>query len=58
MTHEDLEIELAIAEETIREAEESFDLLRKDYHALREHTDKLEALLKTHNIDYPHFWGF
>jgi hypothetical protein len=30
-----------VANETVREAEESLDQLRKDYHALREHTDEL-----------------
>lgn len=54
----DLELELMIANETIREAEEAFDQLRKDYHALRKHTDTLEALLKEHNITFPVFWGW
>ena len=53
-----LELELMVANETIREAEESFDQLRKDYHALREHTDKLEAILKEHDIPFPKFWGW
>lgn len=51
----DLELELMVANETIREAEESFDQLRKEYHALREHTDKLEAILKEHDIPFPKF---
>ena len=46
MNQNELELELIVAQETIREAEEAFDQLRKDYHALREHTDKLEAILK------------
>ena len=54
----ELEIELMVANETIREAEESFDRLRKDYHALREHTDKLESILREHNIPFPAFWGW
>lgn len=54
----DLKIELMIANETIREAEECFDKLRKDYHALREHTDTLEAILKEHEIPFPEFWGW
>lgn len=53
----ELELELMVANETIREAEEAFDKLCKDYHALREHTDKLEAILKEHNIPFPEFWG-
>ena len=58
MTVNDLEIELAIAEETILEAEECFSKLREDYHALREHTDVLEKLLKDHGIKVPEFWGW
>ena len=54
----DLEIELLMAQETIREAEECFDKLRKDYHALREHTDQLETILRDHNIPVPEFWGW
>mgnify|MGYP000789128794 CR=1 FL=1 len=52
-----LELELMVVNETIWEAEEAFDQLRKDYHALREHTDKLEAILKEHDISFPAFWG-
>lgn len=55
---DELELELMIANETIREAEEAFGQLRKDYHALREHTDKLEAILREHNIPFPAFWGW
>lgn len=58
MTDLELELELLVANETIREAEEAFDQLRKDYHALREHTDALEALLREHNIPFPPFWGW
>ena len=54
----DLEIELLMAQETIREAEECFDKLRKDYHALREHTDQLETILRDHDIPFPEFWGW
>ena len=39
----DLLIELAVANQTIKEAEEAFDKLRKDYHLLREHTDRLDG---------------
>jgi hypothetical protein len=53
-----LELEYIIAQETLREAEESFDKLRKDYHALREYTDMLETLLRSHGIDYPEFCGW
>lgn len=54
----DLLTELAVANETIQEAEEAFDKLRKDYHSLREHTDRLEAILREHNIPFPEFWGW
>ena len=53
----DLELELVVANETIREAEEAFDQLRKDYQVLREYTDKLEAILKEHRIAFPSFGG-
>ena len=54
----DLEIELLMAQETIREAEECFDKLQKDYHALREHIDQLETILRDHDIPFPEFWGW
>lgn len=54
----DLLTALAIANETIQKAEEAFGKLRKDYHALREHTDKLEEILREHNIPFPEFWGW
>ena len=53
----DLLIELAVANQTIKEAEEAFDKLRKDYHLLREHTDRLEAILREHNIPFPEVLG-
>lgn len=58
MTQYELEIELMVAQETIREAEEAFDKLRQDYHELRKHTDRLESILKEHNISFPEFWGW
>ncbi len=54
----DLELELMVANETIREAEEAFGQLREDYHALQEYTDKLEDILREHNIPFPTFWGW
>ena len=54
----DLELELMVANETLREAEEVFAQLRTAYHALREHTDKLEAILKEHGIAFTEFWGW
>ncbi len=58
MTQHELEIELMVAQETIREAEEAFSKLRQDYHELRKHTDRLESILKEHNISFPEFWGW
>ena len=51
MTQHELEIELMVAQETIREAEEAFAKLRQD-------TDRLESILKEHNISFPEFWGW
>ena len=53
----DLELEIMVANETIREAKEAFDQLRKDYQALREYTDNLEAILKEREIPFPSFEG-
>ena len=58
MTQYELEIELMVAQETIREAEEAFNKLRQDYHELRKHTDRLENILKEHNIFFPEFWDW
>ena len=58
MTKHELEIELMVAQETIREAEEAFGKLRQDYHELRKHTDRLESILKEHNILFPEFWDW
>ena len=51
----DLLVELAVANQTIKEAEEAFDKLRKDYHLLREHTDRLEAILRAATYHFPSF---
>lgn len=53
----DTKVELMVANKTIREAEEAFDRPRQDYHALREHTDMLEALLREHKIPFLEFGG-
>lgn len=58
MTERELELELMVAKETIREANEAFDKLRREYHALREYTDKLESILRNKNIKFPEFWGW
>lgn len=57
MTRQELESELRVAEYTLQEADETFQQLREDYHALRAHADELEALLRYFGIDYPEFYG-
>lgn len=52
----ELGIDLMVANEAIHEAEEAFDQLRKDYHALQEHTDQLESILREYEIPFPEFW--
>ena len=46
----ELETELAVAENTIHEAEEAF-------HYLREHTNILEDLLRQNGLSFPEFYG-
>lgn len=53
----ELETELAVAENTIHEAEEAFHYLRQDYYNLREHTNILEYLLRQNGIPFPEFYG-
>lgn len=54
----DLELELMIANEELREANETFAQLRKEYHSLRMHTDMLEEILRAHELPFPLFWGW
>ena len=54
----DLEMDYQIAETALEEAEEAFEKLREDYHALRRYADELEAILQNHGIDYPSFCGW
>jgi len=54
----DLEIELIVLQEALREADESFRKLLKDYQALREYADKLETLLSKNGISFPEFCGW
>lgn len=49
----DTELELIIAAETIREAEETFSLLRSDYHELLCYARQLESILEDHGIALP-----
>ena len=58
MTYRELEIELMVAQETIREAEEAFGKLRQDYHELRKHTDQLESIQRKREILFLEFWGW
>ena len=53
----DREVELIVANQTIRESEETFKQLHNDYQALQEHADQLEAILTEHNIPFPSFLG-
>ena len=53
-----LELELEVANETIREADECVIKLREDYHLLKEHAYALESLLRDHGISYPDFCGW
>lgn len=53
----ELETELAVANYTVEEAEESFQCLRQDYQALQKHADVLEGLLRENGISYPRFEG-
>lgn len=50
----DLEVELIVANETIRKAEEAFKQLHNDYQALREHADQLETIFTEQSITYQH----
>ena len=54
----ELELDLQIAEVALSEADEAFKELRDDYHELREYADKLETILRNHNIYFPDFCGF
>ena len=49
----ELETELAVAENTIHEAEESFQMLRNDYHDLREYVSILQDILSKNGISFP-----
>ncbi len=49
----ELETELAVAESTIHEAEESFQILRNDYHDLQEYVFVLQDILVKNEISFP-----
>lgn len=56
MTIDPIEYEIMTYE--LQEAYEAFTKLREDYHALREHTDELEAILSSHGLPYSNFCGW
>ena len=52
---QELEAELATANNTIREAEEAFQQLRNDYHTLQEYSLILQDILLKNGISFPEF---
>ena len=53
----ELETELAVAENTIHEAEESFQILRNDYHDLQEYVSILQDILLKNEISFPELYS-
>ena len=53
----ELETELVVAENTIHEAEESFQQLRDDYHTLQEYSFALQNILAKNGISFPKLYG-
>lgn len=54
---QELEAELATANNTICEAEEAFQQLRSDYHTLREYSFILQNILLKNEISFPKLYG-
>ena len=54
---QELEAELAVAENTIHEAEESFQQLKDDYHTLRESFLILQDILPKNGISFSKLYG-
>lgn len=54
---QELETELATAENTIHEAERSFQQLREDYHTLQEYSFTLQDILLKNGISFPKLYG-
>lgn len=52
-----LETELVVAENTIHEAEESFQQLREDYLTLQEYSFALQDILAKNGISFPKLYG-
>lgn len=53
----ELETELAVAENTIHEAEESFQILRNNYHDLQEYVSVLQNILSKNGISFPELYS-
>ena len=53
----ELETELAVAENTIHEAEESFQILRNNYHDLLEYVSILQDILSKNGISFPELYS-
>ena len=53
----ELETELAVAENTIHKAEESFQILRNDYHDLQEYVSILQDILLKNRISFPELYS-
>ena len=54
---QELEPELVVAENTIHEAEESFQQLREDYLTLQEYSFALQDILAKNGISFPKLYG-
>ena len=53
----ELETALAVAENTIHEAKESFQILRNDYHDLQEYVSILQDILLKNGISFPELYS-
>lgn len=54
---QELETELVVAENTIHEAERSFQQFREDYHTLQEYSFTLQDILAKNGISFPKLYG-
>lgn len=54
---QEFETELVVAENTIHEAEESFQQLREDYLTLQEYSFALQDILAKNEISFPKLYG-
>lgn len=54
---QELETELVVAENTIHEAEESFQQLREDYLTLQKYSFALQDILAKNGISFPKLYG-